>query len=239
MYVLVDYDNIPQDVRRNGPRYVADRLCAALVRDAKNALMNDSRLDMRLYGGWYFKNSLSQVAQGLSASLQADFPFVITPGSGLPGRAITVAAGLAHALIVLPRHILYDTFRIRPADGTVACLHPSTIGCSEATCPMEVVFNFFDIQRCSRAGCQVTPAGLVRPRGEQKLVDTMLVADLLHLAHVREPAVTVVSSDDDLWPGIISCMHFGTHAIHVSTKHHHRQPSYLLGVTGKYSRATM
>jgi hypothetical protein len=55
---LVDYDNIPDLVRLNGPRYIADRLCAVLSQNA-----GDRRLDLRLYGGWYAGNSLSTLGQ--------------------------------------------------------------------------------------------------------------------------------------------------------------------------------
>jgi hypothetical protein len=63
----------------------------------------------------------------------------------------------------------------------------------------------------------------------------MLVADLMHLAHVGESDIAVVSSDDDVWPGVISGMQRGAHVIHVYPKYYQKPRQYLKGVPGKYS----
>jgi hypothetical protein len=239
MQVLVDYDNIPQLIRRNGPRYVADRLCSALWQRAKSAVLQDRRIELRLYGGWYAGNSLSSAGQRLSADIQSDFPLVLKPDPTDPTVSMTVAAFLAHSLVSLPRHTLFSTFRTRPGLEKVICTHPSKFGCREPLCPLIAVFDYFDTDSCSHPGCQVKAGLLVNRRGEQKLVDTMLVADLIYLSHNREPYVVVVTSDDDVWPGIIVGMQLGTHVIHVRTKYDGRPSSYLAGVPGKYSGVTL
>ena len=60
----------------------------------------------------------------------------------------------------------------------------------------------------------MTP-GAVLQRAEQKLVDSMMVVDLLHLAEVTPEPLVVVSADDDLWPGIRFALLRGTRVIHV------------------------
>ena len=239
MQVLLDYDNIPDPIRRNGARYIADKVCLALQLVAMTELLRDRRLDLRLYGGWYTGNNLSAAGQRLSADVQNAFPFVLKSDPKNPNTAITVAANLAHSLVVLPKHTLYSTFRTRPGLEKVVCVHPSTLGCHVSNCPLQVVFDFFSTDRCPYVGCQITSGHLIRRRGEQKLVDTMMVADLMHLSHSGESAVAVVTADDDIWPGVISGMQLGARIIHIWTKHHNRHPQYLNGVPGKYSRVAL
>ena len=70
---------------------------------------------------------------------------------------------------------------------------------------------------------------------EQKMSNTMIVADFIHLAETKESVVAVVSSDDDLAAGIITAMLKGTHIIHVSTAIKPIASSYINGLTGNYT----
>jgi hypothetical protein len=49
--ILVDYDNIPPLVSRNGPRFVADLLQARLIATFPQFALGNVRLDFRFYGG--------------------------------------------------------------------------------------------------------------------------------------------------------------------------------------------
>jgi hypothetical protein len=71
---------------------------------------------------------------------------------------------------------------------------------------------------------------------EQKLVDSMLTADLIHLAHSGEQFVAIVSSDDDMWPGIITAVHAGAHVLHVQTSGLQQFSPYLHVTNGKYTQ---
>ena len=50
------------------------------------------------------------------------------------------------------------------------------------------------------------------------MVDTMMVADIIHIANRGDESVAVVTSDDDVWPGILSAMIIGTRVLHVRPK---------------------
>ena len=52
-------------------------------------------------------------------------------------------------------------------------------------------------------------------REEQKLVDSMLVVDLVHFAETTDESLVVVSADDDLWPGIRFALLREARVIHV------------------------
>jgi hypothetical protein len=100
---------------------------------------------------------------------------------------------------------------------------------------MEVMYNFLQSGHCPQAGCSLGVRELIEGRGEQKLVDTMIVADLIHLSHIGETEVTVVTADDDVWPGVISGMQAGAHILHIRPKHSTTPPRYLSGVPGRYT----
>ena len=100
---------------------------------------------------------------------------------------------------------------------------------------MEVMHAFFQSGKCPEPSCSFTVSDLIKSRGEQKLVDTMIVADLIHLSHIGEPDVAVVTADDDVWPGVITGMQAGTHVVHILPKRHQASQRYLSNVPGHYS----
>jgi len=54
-------------------------------------------------------------------------------------------------------------------------------------------------------------------RSEQKLVDTMLTADMIYLAQAGVKDVCLVSSDDDLWVGIRTAILLGANVTQIHT----------------------
>ena len=72
MRALVDYDNVPEPILRQGPLYLADRLFEAV----RPHFADDTHFDLKLYGGWYEQDTLTRKAQDLVAQL-AGFPYPI------------------------------------------------------------------------------------------------------------------------------------------------------------------
>lgn len=59
----------------------------------------------------------------------------------------------------------------------------------------------------------------------------MLTADLIHLAKNGQQELAVVSSDDDLWPGIQMALLAGAHVIQVHTRSGRPTPlAYSIGL---------
>ena len=67
------------------------------------------------------------------------------------------------------------------------------------------------------------------------MVDTMMVADLIHLAAKADEPLVVITSDDDLWPGILSALIHGTSVIHLQTGAVNNAPTYLTSTPGVYT----
>ena len=232
MKILVDFDNLPPAVRADGPLYVADRVLHALPAVVVATVPS---LDFRLYGGWYDWSKPTRLAQNLAAQIRSSFPQMRHAGSGAAQSHIRLTAELAYALIALPKKHLLATVRPRRTDR-LRCDHPHLRGCTVAPCPLVAMHDFLDLGACQTTGCTMTTCRLLPQRLEQKLVDTMLVSDLITLSHAGEKNIGVVSNDDDMWPGVLIAMQAGSRVFHVLTRDPSRSTiGYLADSTGAYT----
>jgi hypothetical protein len=219
MHVLVDFDNVPMPIQRQGTVYVADRIFQAL----SPILAAGDRLELRLYGGWDQDAKLTPKAQLLHAELVGAFPRTLTLRASVTGsasRPIVMTAALADSLLIEPVIPLRDTYRVRPPARRLFCESPQANGCTQQICPLSPITSFVDTRSCPIAGCGVAFEDVVKGHSEQKVVDTAIVGDLIHLALTNETRIGVVSSDDDLWPGIAKAMQLGTTIYHVDAQGH-------------------
>lgn len=231
VYILVDYDNIPPLLSRSGPRFLADRLQDRLLLADPSLAVGDLRLDFRFYGGWRGSATQSRRAVDLIAQLARDFPAIVFDRKR--GRKLTLNGTLAESLLVLPHQVLPHTFRVRSDPPRLQCADSVTLGCTIASCPTLVLRPLFVNRACPESGCSRGLEEMVT-RAEQKLVDTMLVCDAIHLAQLGETSLSVVSSDDDLWPGMLSAMSLGTRVVHITTKYSSTSATYLGSMGSRY-----
>jgi hypothetical protein len=218
MQVLVDFDNIPPSIQRQGSVHVADRIFQSL----SPILRGGDRLELRLYGGWDEGSKLTPKAQLLHAELVGSFPkaFHLPSAASPSSSAVVITAALAESLLIEPLTPLRDTFRQRPPARRMICEDPRAIGCAEAACPLAAVADFFNNRSCPTRGCATTFEDVVKGHSEQKVVDTAIVGDLIHLALSNERQICVVSSDDDIWPGMAKAMQLGATIYHVDAQGH-------------------
>ena len=214
MDVLVDYYNLSQQHRRRGIVHVVDRIISAIVHDHLSAA--ERRIDFRLYGGWYDEQIPTSDAQTIAATLISHFPKLIL--SAPDRRRIVVSAELAYSLKCDPEHHLWYTLRSKAAPRGIVFVDPATAGCRKIdSCPLRPGYDFFVDGRCPEQDCVVEPPLVIRRR-EQKLVDTMLAADVLFNTRADERRIAVVSSDEDLWPAIRMALQCGLYVVHVHTE---------------------
>jgi hypothetical protein len=211
-YILVDYDNIPKIEQLKGLRYIVDLLISNLSRAEVG---NENNITIRLYGGWYEKNRVTQRAQDLTANINYFFPNTVKLSDN---RTRVVAdVELAYSLLCDPKNHLFDTFRYRGKPNGLKCLNPATSGCGNtASCPISHVFNFINRGVCSH--CGVVKTDDILYKGEQKLVDSMLISDLIYLATGNNQQISIASSDDDIWPGIVTALALGKTIYHFQVK---------------------
>ncbi len=237
MDILVDYNNVLDVHRRKGVRYVAERILHAI---GPHRLTGRKRVSFRLYDGWYELQSPTRVAQQVSADVQANTPHTTTIADGTQRATVLVNIELAYSLRSEPTMHLWHTFRPKTPQSNLSCTDPRILGCRIPHCPLLPAQAFIAQQRCPENGCALTPNDLF-VRNEQKLVDTMIAADLFSLFMTAAPSVVLVSSDDDHLPIIRMLARTGMTVFHVLTRPPH--PSIRLYLQdldpSKYIQAQM
>ena len=223
MHVVVDYNNVDGHIRRNGVKYLAERIARCL---GSNVLAGHRRLSLRLYDGWYRVQSLTQLAQTVSADIQNTFPITVSLPAG-KGQTVTaiISAEMAFSLHCDPNNHIWHTYRPRSGQSNITCKRPASAGCTSSNCILAVLPQFFAQQKCPNPSCTITPQDLI-VRNEQKLVDTMMSTDLIsrHLSSPEE--LVIVSSDDDLWPIMRLLLQRGHKLYHIHTKLHRTTPPF-------------
>lgn len=217
MIVLVDYYNLPELLRRRGLSIVVETLLQTI---GIGSLSANHRVRMKLYGGWYEGNRLTKAAQQLLKEL-ASYPKAVKVHGLINSEAasidLRVTVELARSMEIDPLIVIEDTYRERGMPEGLRCTSPPYTFCNNSSsCPLVDVYDFIDAEICPEPRCRVTPSDLLR-RAEQKLVDTMIIADLIHLARDSSNEICIISSDDDLWPGIKSALLLGRNIIHIQT----------------------
>ena len=210
--ILIDYDNLDTLVRRRGTRHVIIRLLDVL---GSSRTAEVRRVDCRLYGGWLDEDTSSRNAERLIPDLRRDFPCSVPVIGAAGAQAVLVHVELARSLACDPAVVLTHTYRRRSLPPRLRCETAPFPGCAAPLrCPVAAIDPFIRNAGCPVDGCPVEPRAVLA-REEQKLVDSMLVVDLIHFAETTDEPLVVVSADDDLWPGIRFVLLRGARVIHV------------------------
>lgn len=230
MWVLVDYDNLDRLERERGLEH---SMWMLLNQINDHSPIGSSRVVIRLYGGWFLGKELSRVAQQLSVEISQSYPAVIETAVTSEEK-IRVNVELARSLLIDPTTDLFHTYRPRGFPGGIKCEEPPFTGCKTPNnCQTEVVHDFLTSRACALDGCGIRAKDILS-RPEQKLVDTMLVGDLIFLVKDSQ-RVAIVSSDDDMWPGIRMALAFGEPIIHVHPRKGQQTPdAYKIRAPSNY-----
>ena len=235
MDAIVDYDNLLEEEKQQGLLYIAEAILAAI---GPVPFRDEPRLHLRFYDGFYQERALTRRAQAIATEIFGSFPCTIKLRDAERELAIRTSAEPAYSLISDPSKHLWYTFRPKGPSPNLRCKSPKTIGCKDANCPMDTVLSVFRRSGCTRAGCSL-PSGSLIHQPQQKLVDTMMTADLVHLAHRGDKSIVVVSSDDDLWPAIQAVASTGAAVYHVHTRDRGTPSHYAAHVGSEYHEAKL
>lgn len=228
-YILIDYDNLSRFQKSKGLLYNIELVISQLT-STQVAYKN---ITVRLYGGWYENDKATKLAQALTAEIRSVFP---TTSVLRDGKQVIINVELANSLIVVPGKLLFNTYRKRGISSGLGCEHPINVGCKETSCPILGVHDFFNSGKCSSCN-HVTPDILLY-RSEQKLVDSMITADIVHLSKDKQ-SICLVSSDDDFWPAILTAVTLGSMVIQFHTDDKTVNPLYLNNVKYNYSQKSL
>lgn len=223
--MFVDYDNVEPMFTGAGPVRFA-RILTGVV-PGQTLAKYDSVL-VRLYGGWRSSTSPTATAQQLLPEIVRDSPTVYQNPADPAAVPIRLLVELADRPIGW-RTVLEQTM-VKNRGLRRFRANPQLLReCVDiAHCGLQQYFSLSPNTVCTNGGCAVELGNLL-VRDEQKMVDTLLVADLAQQVFVqRAKDVVVVSSDTDIWPGILLALRGGSNVIHIHPKAHGRTPPYLL-----------
>lgn len=227
MIVLVDYDNL-----RLGRRTLSHFVARLLDGVGTKRCLGERSMRCRLYGGWYDGNRLSSGAQRLAGEMQDVFPRRMRISDGSRVVRMRVTMEFARSLIG-DTALLTHTYRRRSLPTGLKCATPPFRECARPTdCVIDGLAPFVNRSECPHPQCRVTPRDVLR-RSEQKLVDSMIVVDLVRLGQAGSELIVLVSSDDDMWPGLRAALLHNARVLHVSAR---TPPQYKSLTTQGYSR---
>lgn len=200
--ILVDFDNAFYGCEMNGSMIRAQ--ISSFIDQAKDDMTDMEQLEVRLYGGWRGNAVFTQKADILHSEVEVMnselFPFV------LDKHLVHGNVSLVTSLFGV-EYVWENTFQeksgihrlnVRKIDGPKCASESSR-------CPIHLISK---ATKNRDVMCPVEECGYIDfsqlVRMEQKMVDSMMVCDILEYTKDKEYGlVTVVSDDVDLHPALV------------------------------------
>lgn len=223
--LFVDYDNLQATHTSAGPVNLGRMLVSLLP---SSVLARYSSATVRLYGGWRSKANLTRLAQRLIPDIRQNSPAifrVLHEGNTITLRLIIELADKPigtsspfEETLVFDRDL--RKFRTKS--------FPWNNCASAGNCGFSTFAATTHYSPCGNSSCAVR-LGELFIRDEQKMVDTLIVADVAQRVHVAKANdIVMVSSDTDMWPGVLLALRAGCNVTHIHTKNGWRTQSHLM-----------
>ncbi len=189
LVMLIDFDNVEPNLKSAGAVGLAKTLIPVIP---SSVLDRHNSIQARLYGGWRNQGTLTTSAQRLVPDIRVGSPTVVgnpNPGQNNPLRLkVELADGPMGCVTPLQETLVRDRglrkFRTRSLPWS-NCVDPS------ANCGLSQYYSLSHVTSCSTMGCSCRVDDIL-VRDEQKMVDTLIVADIAHQALVQRASDIVV-----------------------------------------------
>ena len=213
--ICIDYDNLHPMQKITG---ILSIVTSVLQKMQFSSLPKQGVCHIRLYGGWFEGQEMSQLSQQISIKMQEEFPALIrvTDASG-KYCSINTTVELAVSLLEEPNYHLFNTYRKKSKAQNIRVESQERVGCSSSSCPIPVARKMLKTGKCSIGNCTAGDQILIY-RHEQKIVDTMLTCDLIYLSQQDYDELLIISEDDDFLPPIRTIALRGSKIIRVHPK---------------------
>lgn len=212
LQVLIDFDNLSRQMRQATAVNTARTLLGVIPTSVTKGY---TQAQTRLYGGWRSGGIRTQRAQSIAADIASNAPFVYAhpPTSTTVRVTVELADGLFGAQSSFADTLVKErglrNFRASSTNHS-SCMNGGA-------CGMHFYKGLTESTSCGVNGCPVQ-LGDVLVRDEQKMVDSTMIADMAkHALHSRAQDIVVVSSDVDVWPGILLSILHGCRVIQIHT----------------------
>ena len=211
--VLVDFDNVEPIHKSSGAVNLAKVVVSHLP---KTLVARHTSVSVRLYGGWRVEAIRTAFAQTLVPDIQANSPCPIPVTRLGQTSSLLMKVELADGPIG-SRQVLEGTFVRGRSLRNFSSRNPWS-ACTSSGCGMKHFQSINHSTPCTTPSCGIR-LGDVLVRDEQKMVDTLIVADMAHQTFQgRATDIVLVSSDADLWPGVLLSLSAGCSVTQVHTK---------------------
>lgn len=229
LVIFVDYDNVERNLTTAGPIGVARILTSAIP---EAVAVRYHSVGVRLYGGWRSSGTLTIAAQKLSPQIHAGSPSILNRTFGQTVKQVKLSVELADRPMgwnvslneTLAKDRALRNFRANP--------HLLSECVDVSACGMQPYFGLSPGTACNNGGCSSQLTDLL-VRDEQKMVDTLIVADLAYNVFVEKARdAVVVSSDTDMWPGILLALGAGCAITHIHSRQGGKTQKHLVQTLG-------
>lgn len=234
LLVLVDYDNVDRSHTVAGPVSLAKMLVTLLP---YAIITRHQGVTVRLYGGWRSNGTLTNFAQNLVPDIHRQSPTVVSVMDAGVTLKVRLTVELAQGPIGSSSSLEQTFVKNRGLRNFRSRSSPRPECVNSSSCGLQLFSGLTHATQCGNPGCNSKLAD-VFVRDEQKMVDTLIVADIAHQAFAAKATdVVVVSSDTDMWPGVLLALRAGCAVTHIHTKHGLRTQQHLMNTLGgKLSR---
>lgn len=224
--ILVDYDNVSENHKIAGAVNLARVILDAIDSDV---LATYTAVTVRMYGGWRSGSRYTTAAQRLLPKIRDDSPSIFSLKHCGAIVNLRLVVELADNPIGTRGALLEETFvRDRKLRNFRSQSFPLNTCANTKLCGMDGLINLTAATQCDEPSCSIT-IGDVFVRDEQKMVDTLIVADIAHESLVAKTShIVIVSSDTDMWPGIVLALQAGCQVIQVHTMPAWRTQRHLM-----------
>lgn len=223
--ILVDFDNLDSSFVRSGVLSLSRSLVSLVPIDV---LTQYDSISVRLYGGWRCQGSLTTGAQRLIPDIRANSPATVGNPCSPSLQPLRLSVELAETLIGTTAPLTETLVRDRDLRKFRFRSNASKCSGSGVGCGFNMYANTSHSSQCPTMGCSGR-LGDFFVRDEQKMVDTLLVADVAaYVMHRKAKDLVIVSSDADMWPGVLLAMNSGCNVVQVHPRSNWRTQRHLL-----------
>lgn len=204
VFVIIDFDNFfPQPILEI-PTYKIELIFTEIVNDIVANVDDVQNIIIRVYGGWYQNDTLTNRASHLLSVLEQindDIFPIIKNGKKIEGTVDMVFS------LFKDSHIWYNTYQERSGLPRLRIAHEKMgdhCSMNKNSCPVHILLRFTRDKRklCHIDGC-LTRQEDVFIQKTQKMVDTMMACDIVSFCNEQDVGgVYIVSDDIDLFPAI-------------------------------------
>lgn len=185
--ILFDFDNM----KEFNERVTLEQLAVTVANNEIIKPRKYSRILIKLYGGWYQDNLPTRLMQQLQSQNK---PFYFKED----GDHLIINITFANSLESRNTVSIFNTYRLSPFNKTLS----HALNGGQHYCQIKNAIEIINSRDCSNLDCKQSPSTI--KVYEQKIVDSMLVADLIYLSINSPDDICLVSSDDDMIPGLIT-----------------------------------